>query len=284
MLIASRCGSEKRKAKMYSRLRLARKYLHYYLVASNGKGHGTHSPFVFEFITRVLNDRRDYPAYARIETLRDRLLRDQQMIEVQDLGAGSAMGGRAIRQHRIADIARHAAKSRKLGQLLFRIARYYQCGSMLELGTSLGVSAAYLASGAGETGKELVTIEGSNAMAAVAEENFRSLGLESIGLIVGDFDHMLTGVLDRRGNVDLAFVDGNHRREPTLRYFNLLVGRIAPSAVLIFDDIHWSAEMEQAWEEIKRDPRVMLTVDLFFIGLVFFREEFKVKQDFVIRF
>ncbi len=162
---------------------------------------------------------------------------------------------------------------------------------MLELGTSLGISAAYLASGAqeadnssGATNAKLLTLEGAGAVAAVAAANFRSLGLENIELVTGGFDDRLPGVLDKMGRIDLAFVDGNHRKEPTLRYFNLLIGCASPSAVLIFDDIHWSREMEEAWEAIKQDPRVLLTVDLFFIGLVFLREEFKVKQDFIIRF
>jgi hypothetical protein len=109
------------------------------------------------------------------------------------------------------------------------------------------------------------------------------LGL-SAKVVVGNFDLVLPGVLEEMGGVDMAFVDGNHRKDPTLAYFNQLMERAGRPAVLIFDDIHWSEEMEEAWGAIKSDPRVYLTIDLFFIGLVFLREEFKVKQDFVIRF
>jgi hypothetical protein len=91
-------------------------------------------------------------------------------------------------------------------------------------------------------------------------------------------------LLSRIPPVELAFVDGNHRREPTLRYFDVLLRHSSRSAALIFDDIHWSEEMESAWAEIKRDPRVYLTIDLFFIGIVFLRDEFKVRQDFIIRY
>jgi predicted O-methyltransferase YrrM len=300
MLIASRYGSGKIKANMYSRLRLARKYLAYYLAASNGKGHGIHSPFVYDLVTRVLNDTRDYPAYYRVEDLRRKLLEDERVLEIEDLGAGSGtdgdghaavdagqgtrnVGQGTIRRRSIADIARNAAKPKRLGQLLFRIARHYQPRVILELGTSLGLSAAYLASGAAESA-QLLTIEGSASVAAVAEANFQSLGLKNIELVRGGFDDQLPRAPDKMGSIDLAFVDGNHRREPTLRYFNWLIARSSPSSVLIFDDIHWSREMEAAWETIKADERVLLTIDLFFIGLVFLREEFKVKQDFVIRF
>jgi predicted O-methyltransferase YrrM len=281
-----------KKASMYSRFRLAQKYLRYYFAASNGKGHGIHSPFVFDFIQHVLNDDRDFPAYSQIEGLRRRLLNDRTLLEIEDMGAGG-------KPHRtIADIARHAAKPKKLGQLLFRIAHHYCPQKMLELGSSLGLSAAYLASGAlGRTSTgtmpgttreaatpKLITIEGSPSIATVAAANFKSLGLVNIEIETGNFDDLLDGALDKLGNADLAFIDGNHRREPTLRYFESLMSRSYRPSVLIFDDIHWSAEMEEAWAKIRAEPRSMLTIDLFFLGLVFLRDEFKVKQDFTIRF
>ena len=265
---------------MYSHSRLAWKYLHYYFSASNGRGHGIHSPFVYDFIRRVLHDRKEYPDYSRIGALRRQLEKDRTMLDIEDLGAGSAIS--RSRRRSVSELARHAAKPMKLGQLLFRIARFYQPGTILELGTSLGLSTAYLA--AGSLDARMVTIEGSAVVAAEARKNFQTVGLERVELVTGDFDQTIHVVLDRTGLLDLAFVDGNHRREPTLRYFNLLAGRMSASSALIFDDIHWSEEMEQAWETIKADPRVMLTVDLFFIGVVFFREEFKIKQNFVIRY
>lgn len=271
---------------MYSRLQLARKYIRYYLTASNGKGHGVHSPFVYDFIRNVLNDRKPYPLWERIGSLRERLTKDMTMLEVEDLGAGSAVAGG--RQRRVGEIAQHAAKPARLGQLLYRIAGYYQCRRILELGTSLGLSTAYLAGGAAPPDQQAAdtqvwTIEGSAAIAEVAARNFLELGLENVELVVGGFDQQLAGVLHRMGRVDLAFIDGNHRLEPTLRYFHLLMERCGPDAILIFDDIHWSKEMEQAWEEIQHDPRVYMTIDLFFIGLVVFRSEFKIKQHFIIR-
>jgi len=128
------------------------------------------------------------------------------------------------------------------------------------------------------------TIEGAAEIAAVAIRNFQELDIVGVELVVGNFDEKLNEVLDCARTVDLVFIDGNHRLEPTLRYFRQIMERCAPGAILIFDDVHWSEEMEKAWEEIQRDPRVYMTIDLFFIGLVVIREEFKVKQHFTIRF
>jgi predicted O-methyltransferase YrrM len=263
----------------YSPFRLTGKYLRYYLMAANGRGHGIHSPFVFDFVVSVLNDRSAYPAYATIEGLRRRLLQDQTMLTIEDMGAGSAYA--LVRSLSVATIARRSAKPPRLGQLLFRIAQHYQPTTVVELGTSLGLSAAYLASGC--LGGRVFTLEGAPAVAEAADRNLRSLGF-GVTVVTGDFDATLLPLLGRLPPVDLVFVDGNHRREPTLRYFDLLLRHSSRSAVLIFDDIHWSEEMEAAWEDIRRDPRVYLTIDLFFIGIVFLRDEFKVKQDFIIRY
>jgi predicted O-methyltransferase YrrM len=264
---------------MYSPFRLAGKYLRYYLSASNGKGHSIHSPFVFEFVTKILHDQRGNREYAPIEALRERLRRDPTLLVVEDMGAGSASPASSTR--RIRDIVRYSAKPPRLGQLLFRVARHYQPSTILELGTSLGLSTAYLA--AGSPGSNLYTIEGACPLAAVADAHLHSLQLDA-KIITGNFDNELIPLLDRLPPIDLAFIDGNHRYDPTLRYFEAILRHCSRSAVLIFDDIHWSAEMEKAWAAIKNDPRIYLTIDLFFLGFVFIREEFKVKQDFTIRF
>jgi predicted O-methyltransferase YrrM len=265
---------------MYSKLQLATKYLKYYLTASNGKGHGIHSPFVFDFITKVLNDEREFYAYKSVSQLKSRLETDGEIVEVQDFGAGSVAGN--YKQRSISSIAKNAAKPGKYGRLLFRIASYYKPSVTIELGTSLGLSAAYLAMG--NTNGKVITCEGAPAIAAMAKKNFQSLDITNINVVEGNFDETLPVLLQHTPQVDLAFVDGNHRKAPTLRYFEQLLGKAHPQSIFIFDDIHWSEDMEAAWEDIKNHPRVMLTIDLFFIGLVFFRTDFKVKQHFVIRF
>jgi predicted O-methyltransferase YrrM len=162
------------------------------------------------------------------------------------------------------------------------LASYYRPAVVVELGTSLGLSAAYLATG--NPNAKVWTIEGSTALAERAAGNLSGLGLDRVEVVRGNFDVVLAPLLDKTGPVELAFVDGNHRYEPTLAYFYLFLGHLGRPAMLVFDDIHWSAEMEQAWAQIKADPRVMMTIDLFFLGLVVMRDEFKVKQDFTIRF
>jgi predicted O-methyltransferase YrrM len=95
---------------------------------------------------------------------------------------------------------------------------------------------------------------------------------------------VLPQVLARLDRVDLAYIDGNHRLHPTLQYFEQLLQKKTPDSIFIFDDIHWSAGMEEAWRTICQHPAVTCSIDLFFLGFVFFRPEFKAKQHFCIRF
>lgn len=265
---------------MYSSFQLAKKYLHYYITASNGAGHGVHSPFVFDFINKVLKDKKQYDCYSAIEKQRQTLLQNDEVIEVEDFGAGSSI----LKSNKrvIKDIAASSLKPKKFAQLLFRIVQYYKPATVLELGTSLGITTSYLAKG--NENVIINTCEGSSAIAAVAKNNFTALQIKNVCITEGDFAKTLSPLLNEIGTIDFAFVDGNHRKEPTLGYFNQLLHHSTSSIMLIFDDIHWSEEMETAWEQIKNHPSVTLSIDLFFIGLVFTNPDFKVKQHFVIRF
>ena len=265
---------------MYSAGQLAIKYLKYYFSAANGKGHGMHSPFVFEFIQKVLNDKSHFSSYEKVEALRGRMRADSTLLTIEDMGAGSAVD--SSRQRTIASIARSAAKPRKFGQLLHRMVRYYRPQTILELGSSLGITSAYLA--LGNPGAELITMEGATEVASIARNNLKDLSISNTRLIEGNFDQTLGPLLKEKRQVDFAFMDGNHRQSPTERYFNQLMQVMGNDSMLIVDDIHWSREMEQAWKTIQSDQRVKCTIDLFFIGIVLFRSEFKEKQQFVIKF
>lgn len=265
---------------MYSAFRLAKKYIHYYTTASNGKGHGVHSPFVFDFITHVLNDKKKYDCYTTIEKQRQVLLNDENIIEIEDFGAGSAV--MKSNKRVVKKIAASSLKPKKFAQLLFRIVNYYQPATILELGTSLGITTCYLAEGNNQA--KVFTCEGSTAIAAIAQNNFEKLQLNNIELVQGNFAATLQPLLDKIRTVDLAFIDGNHRRLPTIEYFQSILQHAHSNTILIFDDIHWSAEMEEAWRFIQQDPSVTMSIDLFFIGLIFISPDFKVKQHFTIRF
>ncbi len=264
----------------YNKLTILLKYILYLFKASNGRGHGIHSPFVFSFIKKVLNTTTKGDGVNEIENYRAEILNNKREINIVDLGAG------AIRQTnktmKISAIARGSLKSKKYSTLLNRIVAYYKPSSVLEMGTSFGITTCYLAQAM--PGANIVTMEGAPAIAKEALNTFSKLGFQNIQLLEGDFDKSLPLYFNTLSSIGLAYVDGNHSYEPTMRYFNLLLTKSNQDTIFIFDDIHWSKEMEMAWKEIKEDQRVSLTIDLFYIGIVFLKKENKEKENFIIRF
>lgn len=265
---------------MFGPFKLAIKYLQYYFTASNGKGHGIHSPFVYDFIEKVLNDKKQYPCYKEIENRRSELLKDNTVIEVEDFGAGSSV----IKTNKriVAKIAKSSLKPKKFAQLLFRMVQYYQPKNIVELGTSFGITSSYLA--AGNKNAALVTCEGAKNIAAIAQQTFSKLQVQNAVLKPGDFALTLPPLLQQLPAVDFVFIDGNHRKEPTLHYFTQLLQVSNNQTIFIFDDIHWSEGMEAAWASIQQHEKVTLTIDLFFIGIVCISPDIKIKQHFTIRF
>lgn len=237
-----------------------------------------HSPFVFEFAEAVLEDDRWYYAFSSIETRRRELLHNTEKLILQDHGAGSRW--RRNKQISIAALVRQSACQPWVGRWLFRMVQHFKPGTMLELGTSLGISTAYQA--AARRQARFISIEGDPTCTRLANENLRLMGLSQVEIRHGRFEDQLLPALNSLKKLDYLFVDGNHQKEPTLKYFNQCLHYAHSDSVFVFDDIHWSAEMEEAWEQIKAHPQVVLSIDLFFLGVVFFRKEQLVKEHFLL--
>lgn len=239
--------------------------------------HGVHSPFVFDLVTKCFYDNSKKEAYPVLRNYRKALLRNTNTIEVTDFGAGSKVFRSNTRQ--IAKIAQTAGITPKRAELLYRVARYFQPQSVLEIGTSLGMATAALSLG-NETAK-ITTVEGCKNTSAVAQNQFEAFDLNNIEAVTAEFSTYLETAA-KSCNWDLIYFDGNHSKKATLAYFDLLLPGATNDSVWIFDDIHWSAEMEEAWETIRKNPKVTVTIDTFQWGFVFFRAE-QQKEDFVIR-
>jgi predicted O-methyltransferase YrrM len=241
--------------------------------------HGVHSPFVFDLVLQTIYNRADFYAYKTIENLRTQLSFSDQKVSCIDLGAGSLVDNKRLRS--VKELVTASAKSPKFAQLLFRLVDHFQPAVVLELGTSLGISTAYMASANSKI--KVISIEGCPEIAAIAKQNFKKLELKNIEQSIGNFDTVLPDILKNIQQLDFVFFDGNHRKEATLNYFKQCLAKAHEESVFVVDDIYWSAEMKQAWEEIKNNENVTVTIDLFFMGIVFFRKE-QVKQHFVIKF
>lgn len=234
--------------------------------------------FLDDLITKCFNNKNKQPIYAKLDSYRVDLLSNNQTITVTDFGAGSRVfksNKRAINA-----IAKNAGISNKRAQLLLRLSQYFNFKNALELGTSLGLGTSALAFGNPNT--KITTLEGCPETASVAQQQFKKHQLNNIKSVTTDFSDYLKNI-PKEQSFDLIYFDGNHQKEATLTYFNDLINHTDNNSVLIFDDIHWSKEMEEAWEKIKQHPKVINTVDTFFWGFVFLNPKEQQKEHYKIR-
>ena len=261
-------------------LQIAKAYIKFFFKAKNE--HGVHSPFIFDLVTKCFYDKTNYPEYEVLKNYRNSLLNNKNTIEVTDFGAGSRVFKSNTRE--IAAIAKNAGISVKNAELLFRIVRYFQPEKILEIGTSLGLATSALS--LGNKNSKIITLEGCPSTSQKSKEESQKFRFNNIEFINTEFSTYLNNFKQQTINnkqqiLDLVYFDGNHSKKATLEYFNLLLPTVTNDSIWIFDDIHWSPDMEEAWEEIKNNPQVTITIDTFQWGIVFFRKEQK-KEHFTI--
>ncbi len=244
---------------------IAKRYIAYRRRAINR--HGVHSPFVYDLIENVFR-KKHWENKVAIKGLRKELRKDYTGIEVDDLGAGSRVNNN--RQIKVSKILKVSTTPLHKSAMLQRLVDFMNYKSILELGTNLGVTTSVLASAKAKP--KLVSIEGAPELADLAVKNLEKLNLKA-EIMVGSFEDTLDLALGQFEKLDMAYIDGNHRRDATLAYFDAIKEKMHNDSVLIIGDIHWSDGMEEAWELVKAKPEVRVTIDLFDMGLVFFRKE-----------
>ncbi len=234
---------------------------------------------MYELYHQVIASQQHYYAFEKLEALRQKLLLDQTFIEVKDLGAGSTQ--LPDKKRSISSIARHSLSAAKQAQLLFKLVNYFQPKTIIETGTSLGLSSLHLAMPSSKT--KVFTLEGCPQTAQIAQQNFEAMQVKNIELVLGDIAQTLPQVLKKINQLDFAFLDANHQLKPTISYFEQCLAIAHQDTVFVIDDLYWSKEMQNAWQYIKQHPSVSLTIDLFVCGLVFLKKRID-KQHFILKF
>jgi predicted O-methyltransferase YrrM len=224
-------------------------------------GFGVQSPFAFSLLNDVIREKLPYYSFQQLNDVRKVLAKDKTTLLCNEQGA--KRHARKVRT--VASVLRSSVKSQRQQEMLFRLVQFRKPEKLLEIGTSLGLTTAYLALG---SNSKVVTIEGCKACAARANELHQSIQLATIKVVEGDFDNVLPAVLDEMQQVDFVFIDGNHRGEALLRYFEKCLMHTTPGAIIVVDDIYWSKDMYKAWKCIKAHSNVTVSFDLFHMGVL----------------
>lgn len=250
-----------------------KQFLKYYFISVTK--FKVHSPFVFSFIQQILEKEIDYNKNLQVEKLINNYKKNNLNLKNEDYGAGSKVNKKDTIS--IKHLLKNVATSKKYGKVLNNIVNYYKLENCIELGTSLGIGTTFLSSNF----NTITTIEGNKDLAALTENQLSKIGINNIRVLNDEFDNILTDVLNE-SSFDLLFIDGNHTKKSTLKYFDLALKYKTNNSVIIFDDINWSKGMNEAWNKIKNTDEVMLSIDLFKFGIVFFNKDFVTKEHFVL--
>jgi predicted O-methyltransferase YrrM len=239
--------------------------------------HGVHSPFVFDIIINVFDRKIKLKTFHEHLLFRKKLLANKSQISVTDFGAGSKVFKNNLRP--VNKISHYAGLSKKRAHLLINLANYFKPKTIVEFGTSVGLGTAALH--LGNPDAKIITLEGCPNTMQIAKDQFEMFTFKNIQMITGEFNTSLRNIKPE-ASLDLVYFDGNHQKEATLKYFEYCLLHVNNNSVFVFDDIHWSKSMEEAWEIIKKHQKVKVTIDTFQWGIVFFRKE-QEKEHFIIR-
>ena len=268
-------------------------YITHLFTAWNTGGEGIHSPYLFYLVRMLIYDENSFYAWRDIERERRRLLLSDESVDVQDFGTGASTPGETYRR-RVRDIARDSLEQARVAQILFRLVNYVghvvqRPLHIVELGTSLGITTAYLAKA--DSRNHVTTYEGSDALLQQARTVWKNLDIRGIEVVEGNIDKTLLPSRDARTRdnikgedttIDIAFLDANHTREATLRYYHTLQQHASEQSIFVIDDIHHSPEMTEAWREICAQKEVTTSMDMFYFGLIFFDKHY-LKRHYKLR-
>ncbi|MBQ3656101.1 MAG: class I SAM-dependent methyltransferase [Bacteroidales bacterium] len=237
----------------------------HFIYSGHWNGHRVHSPNIFNFFKGAIFYKGDVD-YSLAENSRKNFINSDEKIFVLSIGAKG--DGKTLKEKKISEIASRSSSYGKYGRLLQRISRYLKPQKILELGTSLGIGTLYLSAGCPTS--KVITVEASKETKEFAAKNFSELGLKNIESINAKFDDCLEEILQQNPDIELIYVDGNHTKEATKKYFSLIAQYAKKETVAVFDDINWSKEMSSAWKEIKTSAAVSVSIETLRMGIVFF--------------
>lgn len=239
-----------------------------------------HSPFLFSLFSYCSDDRISHPLFESIERKRRELIQSKEVIERHDYGAGTSYH-QIKNTDAISRIARHALSLPFQCRFLYRLVVFTESRQIVELGTSLGISSAYL--GIANSSSSVDTVEGDPEIANVAQKVFNQLKLDNVQLHNTSFDTFIANELPKEKRIDLMFLDGHHTSAALWKYYHALKPYMSDQTIIIVDDIYWSTDMTDGWKKLIALPDVTQSVDCFHFGLLFFKKDFLNHENHCIR-
>ena len=239
-----------------------------------------HSPYLFKLFTYCCDDQNDFRDFDVIEEKRKSLLRSGDKIHRIDYGTGSDKLN-PLAEEQISKIANRSLSLPFQCRFLYRLMIFMKSKVILEFGTSLGITASYMAKGS--IASKVITVEGDPALSKRANEIFNDLEIGNIQMVNSTFEDYLRDGLKEIESIDFLFLDGNHKSGPLISYYLSLKPKFNTNTIVMVDDIYWSKDMEEGWSVLINMAEVTQSVDCFHFGLLFFSPDFRNRENHMIR-
>jgi predicted O-methyltransferase YrrM len=243
-----------------------------YLIKGRSKYY-IHSPFVYDFCRFVLSRKPLQKDSDTINSIIKYYQSKKDILNLQEFGAARKRDY-AIK---IGDYLNRTAITNKYGRLLHNLVAYYQVEHVIETGTALGISTSWMA--LSNPNCKISSIEGNKKLCDVSNEMFIRFSITNTQVYCGLVEDVLPELAKNMKCKTLLFIDAHHTGAATMRYFAMIKSYVKDDTIVVFDDINYSAEMNDAWKNIICDERVTLSLNLYRIGVIFFNPSLS-KQAF----
>lgn len=243
-------------------------YLLQFLLKSVSRNGIRRYPEFLEFYDHVIDGDKYYYAFKKLDLLRAQLEQDLTLLDIVDYGAGSSYGQSPKKS--VSKLVNQQVSSSYQLRLIWRLIYLFKCKNILELGSSIGLSSMYLGSVFSDSTVDV--LEGNEHFVRFGKKMAKSFPIDTLHFYTGKFVDTLDYVLERK-RYDLVFIDGHHERQATFDYYKKILPHLHKDSIVIFDDIYWSKGMKEVWEMIKLESEVTYSIDLYFMGIIFFNSK-----------
>jgi predicted O-methyltransferase YrrM len=227
--------------------------------------------YLRSFVDNIILNNSINPEFDIIEKEREHLRTKGGLLEVTDFSSKKKGRKPYITEVRkISDIVKNESCKPKVASLLFTIIQHTNSTHILELGTSFGISTAYMSFANPKA--YITSIEGCYGLSDMASQLFKKLKLDNILIENGNIDFLLPGIVSNINKLDLVFFDIFRNKSTLIQYFDTCTSLIHENSIFVINNIHESKEMKEGWNTIINKPNVRGSIELYECGIIFFKD------------
>jgi predicted O-methyltransferase YrrM len=219
------------------------------------KGYGVHSPFVYDLITKVIEEKMPYYAFEKI---------------------------RAGVQNFEPKPPKERICFHKYGALLFRLVNFFKCEFVLQVGSPEGIISLYPASA--HSGCECLVLENDQTSFRKTKVLAEKAGLSNLQVECTDYLKRIEDLFRQNKRFDLIFINiPGYDNCPDI--LNLCISESKKECIFVVSGIRDNSKMKKLWKNIIQNHQVSVSIDLYSWGIFFlknniYKQHYKVYFDY----